>query len=445
MLRTSLLRSAAAAAVLGMGLVAQAQTETIRLTLQDALTRAEQSSLGVLIRRETVSQVLEAEARARGDLYPRVDLNARQSRNMSESDAAGVPDSYNNSFSTSLSASVSLLDTTRIANFAASRVGSEAARIGFESDLQTILEGVTSAYVTHLRNLARLDLNRANIERARVLLDLARTQLRAGVATQIDVTRAEASLAVQEQALLQQQTATFISEQNIKRLLDLPDSAVLELTSFRATRTLPDELRLLSPEAVLGARPDYRVAELTLDQNRLERRASDLQRVPTLNLSGSYGFGSDVIFDGNERQNWSIGLALSVPIFDGFQIESNQRLANSRVRAQELRVYDLQRQISTEVRVAARDAESRNAQIDVARKQAALAEEELRLARIRFEQGVADNRDLVDAQNNLAQANDNLVEALFQYDLSRLELARVRGDVRILLNEGETVAAPATP
>jgi outer membrane protein TolC len=48
---------------------------------------------------------------------------------------------------------------------------------------------------------------------------------------------------------------------------------------------------------------------------------------------------------------------------------------------------------------------------------------------------VADNREVVEAQNRLAQAEDNLVEAVHQYNLSRVELARARGDVRTILAE----------
>ena len=62
-------------------------------------------------------------------------------------------------------------------------------------------------------------------------------------------------------------------------------------------------------------------------------------------------------------------------------------------------------------------------------------QEELRLARQRYQQGVADNREVVEAQNRLAIAEDNLVEALYQYNLSRLELARAKGDVRTVLGE----------
>ena len=64
-----------------------------------------------------------------------------------------------------------------------------------------------------------------------------------------------------------------------------------------------------------------------------------------------------------------------------------------------------------------------------------LSEEELELARIRFIEGVADNRDVTDAQAALAAANDELVEAVYFYNLSRLELARSRGGVRLLFSE----------
>ena len=54
---------------------------------------------------------------------------------------------------------------------------------------------------------------------------------------------------------------------------------------------------------------------------------------------------------------------------------------------------------------------------------------------MRFQQGVADNREVLDAQNRLAQADDNFVEAVYQYNLSRVELARAKGDVRAVLAE----------
>ena len=107
----------------------------------------------------------------------------------------------------------------------------------------------------------------------------------------------------------------------------------------------------------------------------------------------------------------------------------------SRQRAQALRVRDLEYQISAELRLARQDATSRLAQIAVAEKGLALAREELVLAQKRFEQGVADNREIIEAQGRLSTASDNVVEAVYLYNLSRVELARVRGDVRTIVQE----------
>jgi outer membrane protein TolC len=98
-------------------------------------------------------------------------------------------------------------------------------------------------------------------------------------------------------------------------------------------------------------------------------------------------------------------------------------------------VHSLELQISSELRLAVQDAGSRNAQITVADTSLALAREELRLAEQRYQQGVADNREMVEAQNRLAIADDSFVEAVFQYNLSRVELARAKGDVKAVLME----------
>ena len=124
-----------------------------------------------------------------------------------------------------------------------------------------------------------------------------------------------------------------------------------------------------------------------------------------------------------------------MPIFDGLRAGADRRIALSRQRSQEMRVHSLELQISSELRLAVQDAGSRNAQITVAEKNLGLAQEELRLAQQRYQQGVADNREVVEAQNRLAIADDNFVEAVFQYNLSRVELARAKGDVRAVLAE----------
>ena len=126
---------------------------------------------------------------------------------------------------------------------------------------------------------------------------------------------------------------------------------------------------------------------------------------------------------------------MTIPVFDGLRTGADRRVALAQLRQQELRVRALELQIPAELRLAAQDARSRNAQVTVADRSLSLAQEQLRLAQIRFEGGAIDNREVIEAQNALAVASDTRLEAVYQYNLSRVELARAKGDVRAILNE----------
>jgi len=171
------------------------------------------------------------------------------------------------------------------------------------------------------------------------------------------------------------------------------------------------------------------------EQNRLSVKSAEYQRLPSLSLNGNLGLAAPRFDDGSKQEQWAFGVAVSVPIFDGLRTGADRRIALSRQRAQEARLHALELQISSELRLALQDASSRNAQVGVAEKTLGLAQEELRLARQRYQQGVADNREVLEAQTRLAEAGDNLVDAVFRYNLSRVELARARGDVRSVLAE----------
>jgi outer membrane protein TolC len=200
----------------------------------------------------------------------------------------------------------------------------------------------------------------------------------------------------------------------------------------RADTTL---LAFADEKTVFEKRADLIAQQRAVDQSKIDVRSATFERLPALNVTGNVGLASAKFDDSGKQEQWAIGLGLSMPIFDGFRSGANKRVALSRQRAQEARLHNLEMQISTELRIALQDAGSRNAQIAVAEKSLRLAQEELRLAQQRYQQGVADNREVVEAQNRLAIADDNLVEAVYQYNLSRVELARAKGDVRAVLAE----------
>ncbi len=421
------------------GLLLLAATGPMRAESYDlasALTEIEETNLSVLLSRETVLQAQESARNSRANLLPDVSLGATQRRSHSASFGSTVTRTgVNNRFDISLSGQVDLLDAQNIANYQAAKLGIDVAGLDAETTRETIRAAVANAYLQHLRNLARLDLIDANIQRADALLDLAVRQRDAGVATQIDVTRASAQLAIAQQARLQQETDLRSSDLRFKRLLGLPPEAPVTLTPFQLEIATTEPAETAIETSALAQRSDLERANRQLEQSELEVRAAKFNRLPTVSVTGSYGRAAEVAFDGDDAKVWSAGLSVSVPVFDGMRTGNLTRLALSRRRANELRQADLEDAIGAEVRLAVQDTRSRRAQIEVARTNYQLAEDELNLAQIRFEQGAADNREIIEAQNRVAVSSDNLLEATYQYHLSRVELARVSGNVRAILSE----------
>jgi outer membrane protein len=407
------------------------------LTLEQALGTVDRVSLDVLLSREAATQALEVVRQQRSNILPLLNATVQQRRTQGVSIATVVVASGRpaSRFDALITGNYTVFDPELLSALKSARVGAEVAQANFHSVTQAVLADVAASYFAHLRNLRRLDVLDANIARAKSLHVLARNQLVAGVATQIDVTRAEAQLAVAEQARLQQQTAVYESELLLKRLLDIQPGSELRLEAFKVQRANPSLFAFSEQQTAFEKRADYLAAQKALEQARINVRTATYQRLPALSLTGNYGVASANWNDESKQEQWGAGIGVSMPIFDGLRAGADRRIALSRQRSQEMRVHSLELQISSELRLAVQDAGSRNAQIAVAEKNLGLAQEELRLAQQRYQQGVADNREVVEAQNRLAIADDNFVEAVFQYNLSRVELARAKGDVRAVLAE----------
>ncbi len=409
--------------------------QAVELDLAGALSRARDANFAILMERENVESLRQSARRARAELLPQVTASAAQSRAMQPNvggfteDLPGIPPRrFTNRFDALLRARLSTLDATRLADYRVARYDQELAAFDLESTVQDILEAIADAFFSHVRNLARLDVIEANIERDRALLELSENQFDAGVATPIDVTRAEVQLSQNELALLQQETVVFESEMRIKRILNIDLGAELRVIPPPLSEAALDSARVLGLQTVLRKNAEYQRANRTLERNQYARRAISWERLPNLELTGEWGYAARNL-TGDMREQWRIQAGVSVPIFEGFRIQANQLQADAAIRRQEFAVASLETELDADLRLARQDLRSRFSQINIARKQLELSERELELARTRFEEGVADNRDVVSAQANLAAAEDGVVEAEYFYNRARLRLARISGDV----------------
>ena len=143
----------------------------------------------------------------------------------------------------------------------------------------------------------------------------------------------------------------------------------------------------------------------------------------------------------------TFGVALQVPVFDGGRRDARRAESWSQLRQERIRTHDLREQIELEIRVALDSLHSAEQQIEAAQEGLELAENELAQARRRYQAGVTNSLEVTDAQTRLVRACEDHINALFNYNLARIDLGAAMGTVREVLQQSssKTNPAPAPP
>jgi outer membrane protein TolC len=118
---------------------------------------------------------------------------------------------------------------------------------------------------------------------------------------------------------------------------------------------------------------------------------------------------------------------LTVPVFQEGQLRGDARIAQSALDQRVAQLSDLKGQVAADVRDAILDIQSSQKRVDVARSNVELANEALSEAQQRYAAGVSDNLAVSQAQQSVAQANDQYVGSRYQHNVAKLSLARALG------------------
>jgi outer membrane protein len=328
-----------------------------------------------------------------------------------------------------ISGSQSIFDYSSIRRFQAARSGISAATADAASTEEQVAARVARAYLLGIRADADLETARANVNLSQAVLTQAENQKRAGAGTGIEITRAKVQLANDRQRLLVAENARRSAHLQILRAMDVSLDIELELT---------DKLGYIPVDAVtleqaraqaLAERPDLKAQQQRELGAKLTASATKLERLPSLGFFGDYGsIGSS--FTANMLPTRTYGVTLRVPIFNGGRLDARRVEAASQYRAETVRTKDLKEQIELDVRLALDALHSAREQVTVARDGLELSENELAQARRRYESGVAIGLEVTDAQTRLERARDNQTQALYNYNVARIDLEQAMGKVR---------------
>lgn len=411
-----------------------AQVPVLHLSLREAIEAAVDNSPTVRLFRERIRQAKGQEDLQRGALLPNLSGGVSQRYFTFNLAAFGIPATGipggpvvgpvhpfdARGFLTQNLFSLSLIERWR-----AARTGVEVAELDAETTKRDTMATVALLYLEAIRAEAAVRAREANLELNRQLLKLAQDRKEAGLATGLDVTRAQFQVEAERQRLLSAENDEQRAKLNLIRAIGIDFNVALELSDPLALVEVP----ALSPAEALSVAQANRV-ELKL-QERRERQASlalrsvTSERLPSLAGTADYGsIGLDV---SDTTPTYTLGVTLSVPIWDGGQREARVAERRSLLRQEKIKSRDVQDQVTLEVRDALLTLRTAKQQVLVAEEGQRLARREVELSRERFAVGVANNVEVTNAQTSLALATDSLIDSLFRYNASRVHLARAQG------------------
>jgi len=412
--------------------------EQVPLSLSQAVRAALKNNLQELLAQERVVQSNAEKGMSLSALLPNISGGAYQ-MNLTENLAAlGLPVGGSstipafigpfNRFDARVQLYQSIFNMASIRRFQAGRQGVILANHEERLAGQQVIASATLAYLAVLEAEQSVAAAEANVQLAQRLLDLATNQKTAGIATGVDVARAETRLAGQHVELSQARTALDTARIHLLRLTGLP------LAQIPApSESMRFEPGVIPPadEAVRKALADRIELQIAEDQLRIaqaQRKAAAAERLPSVGAFGDYGI-SGLRPDEIALPTRSIGVRIDVPLYNGGRTRSQVDAASSLQRQAELRLADLRMEVEKDVRLALKNLVTREEQVRAAQRSVSLADQELKLAQDRFANGVGDNVEVVSAQTALAYARKVHVASLLQFNVARLNLAAALGHV----------------
>jgi outer membrane protein TolC len=407
------------------------------LSLEQAIQLAIQNNLTTLLARERRREAQGLKQESLAALLPNISGATYQASLTENLAALGFQPGTFPGFSTTFigpfknfDARAQLVQTifnlSAIRNYQAGRATERIAELQEQLAREQVASGTALVYLEALRAERSVAAAQANVDLAQALLKLAEDQRAAGVATGVDVTRAQTRLAQEQVRLAQAQTASDQARLNLQRVVGLPLESPLTLTDqLRFT----DEPLPAVETAVRQAgenRPEVRIAEQQVRASELERLAARAEYLPSLEFVGDYGV-SGITPNNTALPTRRAAIQLNVPIFNGGLTRGRLAVAASRQRQAELELGNVRGQVEEDVRLALATLRTAAQQVRAADESVQLAQRELEMARDRFRAGVADNLEVITAQTALEDARDAQVTALAQYNAARLNLAAALG------------------
>jgi len=419
------------------GFCQERQPETLTLTsLQDAIKIAYKNNKDIQIQEYSL-KVADADILdARSAFLPQVDFNAGYTRNgavlggtATTKKDSGVFSGYKNNNNMGVSVSDTLYNGgANISSLRQAQLGLKeqnetlrAIKLNVELEAKRLYYGLLLAYET--KRIAE-DL----VQQAESHYEEVNNSFKQGTASRFDVLQSKVQVSLLEPQLINAQNSIDLIMAEMNKLLGQKVGAKIMIKDKLIYQPFKIQEEAFLREAYLNE-PEMILKALGIDISKWQIKYARAGWLPQIETNAEYTYQSNNLGNmfNNRHNNWNIGFAVRLSLFDGFSTKAKVDSAKAKYMQAVIGKENLADQVAVDVRQACLDLVQASAIIKSQEDNLQDAKEALQISYVRFNNGVGINLDVLDAQVSLANVQKNLAEGTYDYIMAKASLDRTMG------------------
>jgi len=319
-----------------------------------------------------------------------------------------------------------VLNWSDIKNWKSASESERASLYSYRSDRDLVVLVTATSYLQVLSDAANVDSIRAQVNTNQAIYQQDADQNKQGVVAGIDVLRAKVQLQTSQQQLIAAENQLAIDKLTLARIIGLPNGQQFDLTdpvpyAPLTGITLEDALR-----QAYATRPDFLSAKAQMRSAELAAQAAAAENYPSLAVNANYGDIGNPNF-GRSHGTFAVTGTLTIPLFLGTQVRADKLQADSNLQDRKAQLADLSGKIDEQIRTGFLNLQSSGELVRVAQSNVDLANQTLTQSQHRFQAGVTNNLEVVQAQEAVATANRSFIASLYSYNAAKISLAQAIG------------------
>lgn len=308
------------------------------------------------------------------------------------------------------------------AGIASARLGRDIAKSSMTLTKQNIIKAVSLAYYNWLYAREVEKVGQQDLELAQAHYDLVNKRYQAEQTSKYELLRADVKLASNKSTYISEKNDSLTARLELLKLLALPMDTELETSAaLEIVEIHPDVLDDL--EKAVDVREDMKIAKARQKIARQSLVAARANGLPSVVVNAQYGSQKPMAAHGKQNESddyWNASVALSMPIFDASLTRAKIKDAHVGIKDAENNYEEAKEKTELEVYQSALNLQTAIEILASQKENLKQAEETLRLAKVRYENGLFTQIDLFDAENAWSNAKLVYLKAIFNHHSARL-------------------------